>query len=230
MLLLFGLLGATVSAVSAQVSVVLDDASVAATGAVRIGGEVSVVLDDASVAATGAVRIGGEVSVVLDDASVAATGAVKFVVTAYTSGTLLSDGVTLGDLSSDGITAGDLSSDGVTSGQLTGAYMGLDFTIARGDTGQPLDFTLFPETDLTGATAVFRMFTAGTDTVVLTRTATITQAAKPGKVRHIWQESDTPTMATFDAEFRVTFADGTVVTYPNGPRGRPVRKIRIIVT
>lgn len=92
-----------------------------------------------------------------------------------------------------------------------------DFTIKRGDTGPPLNRTLYGQDgavqDLTGATVVFNM-AKGSTVVVSHATCTVVDATL-GTVRYAWQANDTATKGTYKAEFQATLGDGTVVSFPD---------------
>ena len=88
------------------------------------------------------------------------------------------------------------------------------FYIKRGDTSPALRFALAPDTiDLSGATVNFQMrprrSAISVDTV-----ATI-DSATPPIVSYSWSSGDTVTAGIYEAEFRVTYADGTIETFPN---------------
>lgn len=88
-----------------------------------------------------------------------------------------------------------------------------DFYIKRNDTSPGLEYTLSPATVLTGATVRFHMF-ASNGVEKVDAAATIEDAVN-GIVRYGWVAADVDTLGTFNAEFEVTFADGTITTYPN---------------
>lgn len=91
----------------------------------------------------------------------------------------------------------------------------LKFTIKRGDTSPGLRFALLPEgVSLAGATARFQMRARGGATVI-DRPAEILSLFEPAVVGHLWQPYETETPGHFEAEFRVTYLDGTVETFPN---------------
>ena len=83
--------------------------------------------------------------------------------------------------------------------------------IKRNDTKPPLYVTLADggvAVDLSTATVKFHMGTiVDSDAVVIDGTA--------GTVRYDWVAADTATAGCFPGEFEVTFADGSIQTFPN---------------
>lgn len=67
--------------------------------------------------------------------------------------------------------------------------------------------------DLTDATVRFHMRTVGGS--VVTDAAAVVVTAASGLVRYDWQAADTDTVGSYQAEFEVTYADGTIETFPN---------------
>lgn len=91
----------------------------------------------------------------------------------------------------------------------------LKFVIKRGDTSPALRFALLPDSvSLAGATVRFQMRPRGGATVI-DRPAEILTAFEPAVVAHLWAPGETDAPDRFDAEFRVTYMDGTVETFPN---------------
>jgi hypothetical protein len=91
----------------------------------------------------------------------------------------------------------------------------LKFVIKRGDTSPALRFALLPDSvSLAGASVQFQMRLRGGDTVI-DRAASILTVFQPAVVVHAWQPGDTETPGRYEAEFRVTYMDGTVETFPN---------------
>lgn len=97
-----------------------------------------------------------------------------------------------------------------------------DFSIKRGDRKPALRVNLSTRNadgttsavTLVGATVQFRMKAPGARTPKIAYAATIENSAT-GTVRYDWQDGDTDTArADYRAEFRVTFADDTVETFP----------------
>lgn len=91
----------------------------------------------------------------------------------------------------------------------------LKFTIKRGDTSPALRFVLLPDSvSLAGATIRFQMRARGGPTVI-DRPTEIQSLFEPAVVAHLWAQGETDTPGRFEAEFRVTYLDGTVETFPN---------------
>ena len=91
----------------------------------------------------------------------------------------------------------------------------LKFVIKRGDTSPALRFELLPaNVSLAGAAVQFQMRPRSSATVI-DREAAIESVFQPTVVEHAWQPGDTDTPGRFEAEFRVTYMDGTVETFPN---------------
>ena len=89
------------------------------------------------------------------------------------------------------------------------------FIIKRGDTSPALRYTLLPETlSLAGALVHFQMRRRGGATVI-DRPATIVTVYDPAVVTHLWQPGETDTPGRYEAEFRVTYLDGAIETFPN---------------
>ena len=89
------------------------------------------------------------------------------------------------------------------------------FYIKRGDTSPRLVYKLFPDVNLTGASAVFNMRKKGAANTVNRGAATVVAPATGGTLSYPWAPADTATEGQFEAEFEVTYADLTVETYPN---------------
>jgi hypothetical protein len=88
------------------------------------------------------------------------------------------------------------------------------FRIKRGDTSPAIRVALEPATiDLTGATVLFQMRRRRGALVV--DSAAVVESPLPPIVRYDWADGDTAHDGPFEAEFRVTFADGTTETFPN---------------
>ena len=91
----------------------------------------------------------------------------------------------------------------------------LKFVIKRGDTSPALRFELLPRSvSLAGASLRFQMRLRGGVTVI-DRTAQIISAFEPAVAAHHWLPGETNTPGRYEAEFRVTYLDGTVETFPN---------------
>ena len=68
--------------------------------------------------------------------------------------------------------------------------------------------------DLTNATCNFHMRAIGSTTVVVDGVAQIVNEAT-GIVQYNWIADDTDTIGSYQAEFEVTYPDGTIETFPN---------------
>lgn len=88
------------------------------------------------------------------------------------------------------------------------------FVIKRGDTSPAIRFAMKPVTnDIGGSLVQFQM--RGRDgTLLVDQPATIVSGLPP-VVQYNWTAPDTETAGVFDAEFRVTYADGGIETFPN---------------
>ena len=92
--------------------------------------------------------------------------------------------------------------------------MALKFNIKRGDTSPALRMALAPETlNLTGASVQFQMRPKRGVTSIDEAADIIT--ATPPVVEYAWGAGDTATAGEYEAEFRVTYADASVETFPN---------------
>lgn len=96
----------------------------------------------------------------------------------------------------------------------------MSFRIKQNDTSPSLQATLKDASntgvDLSGATVVFRMNSV--DGVVKVESNMTIVDADNGVVRYDWQSGDTDTNGTYLVEFRVTYVDGKVETFPNTER------------
>jgi len=89
------------------------------------------------------------------------------------------------------------------------------FIIKRGDTSPALRFALLPESvSLVGAVVRFQMRLRGGATVI-DRPSEIQSVFQPAVVAHAWAPGETDIAGRYEAEFRVTYADGTIETFPN---------------
>ena len=92
------------------------------------------------------------------------------------------------------------------------------FFIKRGDTSPAIQFALLPATvNLTGATVRFQMRARrprGGVAVIDAAAAVVTATGTP-TVEYTWQTADTANAGIYEAEFRVTYANGKVGTFPN---------------
>lgn len=95
-----------------------------------------------------------------------------------------------------------------------------DFIVKQDDRREPIERTLKGSdgvaVNLTGSTVRFLMRgpVPGSSTLKVNTGATIVDAPT-GKVRYSWAAGDTDTQGLFEAEFEVTFGDGTRQTFPN---------------
>lgn len=97
-----------------------------------------------------------------------------------------------------------------------------DLTLKAHDTWPPVRFTLSDANgpvDLSTATTVKMILkgTANTGAVTITGTCVPDpdQTANKGKGSYTWATGDTDNPDTYNAEFEVTWGDGTIETFPN---------------
>jgi hypothetical protein len=92
------------------------------------------------------------------------------------------------------------------------------FYIKRNDTSPSLRYKLKPATVvLTGATVEFQVRarrSRGGATVIDAPAVVVTATGTP-TVEYQWQTGETANAGVYEAEFRVTYADGRVETFPN---------------
>lgn len=90
----------------------------------------------------------------------------------------------------------------------------MEFQIKRGDTSPSLRFSLIPDDiTLAGASVQFQMRQIRGATVIDVPAQIITTL--PPVVQHNWTAGQTDDAGSYQAEFRVTYADGAVETFPN---------------
>lgn len=93
----------------------------------------------------------------------------------------------------------------------------MEFKIKRGDTSPALSRVLRDGSgepvNLVGATVVFNMWLLGSDATV--DHAAVTIGPGNGQVVYEWQAGDTANNGEYEAEFKVTYADGTIESFPN---------------
>ncbi len=91
------------------------------------------------------------------------------------------------------------------------------FTIREGNTSPALEYTISPaDVDLDGAEVVFCMV-KDDGTVVLddvTTGVTVEEETDPPVLSYQWQTGDTDAKGRYEAEFRVTYDDGSTETFP----------------
>ena len=94
-----------------------------------------------------------------------------------------------------------------------------DFYIKQNDTRSPISIICRDGSgaaiDLTGATVKFIMATAAGTAPNVDLAGTVASPATSGVVQYQWATGNTATAGTYSAEFQVTFADGTIETFPN---------------
>jgi hypothetical protein len=89
------------------------------------------------------------------------------------------------------------------------------FYIKRGDTSPAIRFALLPTTvNLTGATVRFQMRKRNGATIIDATAFVVTAIGSP-TVEYRWQTGNTSTEGVYEAEFRVTYSDGKIETFPN---------------
>jgi hypothetical protein len=93
------------------------------------------------------------------------------------------------------------------------------FVVKEGDRLPSLEATLQDEdgmaVDLTTASSVsFSMRDMFTGTIIINLGSAVIVTAASGAVRYDWGTSDTTTIGTYEAEFKVTWNSGKVSRYP----------------
>lgn len=88
------------------------------------------------------------------------------------------------------------------------------FVIKRGDTSPAIRFALKPVTNDIGGSLVQFQMRSRSGVVIVDQPALIVSDIPP-VVQYNWTAPDTETPGVFDAEFRVTYADGAIETFPN---------------
>jgi len=93
----------------------------------------------------------------------------------------------------------------------------MTFTIKTGDTSPALRVALKYDdckaVNTTDATVTFRMREYGGTVPVIDSAGVIVTIG--GVVEYRWAEGDTDASGSYEAEFEVTYADGTVETFPS---------------
>lgn len=93
------------------------------------------------------------------------------------------------------------------------------FYIKSNDTSPALAYELVPASvDLTGATVKFSMRQVGQNAALISRSAAIVLIATvTPTVKYVWQPGDVANRGDLlcEGEFEVTYADGSIETFPN---------------
>jgi len=95
------------------------------------------------------------------------------------------------------------------------------FQVQQGDTLPAVEYALAgndldaSHLNLAGASVDFVFYQLKSDSAVTTKTAEIVDA-ETNRVRYQWQAGDTDTPGDYVCEFKVTYADGAVLTFPRG--------------
>lgn len=94
----------------------------------------------------------------------------------------------------------------------------MTFYIKRNDTSPAMLASLqdanADAVDLSGGSVRFHMWPISSQVVKVDANAVIV-TAQQGEVRYNWQAADTDTIGSYQAEFEVTYSDGTIETFPN---------------
>jgi len=94
----------------------------------------------------------------------------------------------------------------------------MKFYIKQNDTAPILAATLKDADEvavnLTGSSVRFHMREVGSTTSKVDADAVLVDASG-GQVKYTWAADDTDTIGSYQAEFEVTFGDGSVETFPN---------------
>lgn len=94
----------------------------------------------------------------------------------------------------------------------------MSFTIKQGDTSPALVADLLnPDrtpANLVGASVLFHMRDSRRLASPITKPAQVVDESG-GRVKYEWDAVDTEDFGDFEAEFQVTYGDGTVETFPN---------------
>lgn len=88
------------------------------------------------------------------------------------------------------------------------------FVIKQGDTSPSLRYLLPDAVSLAGAQVRFQMRKIDSDTV-LDVPADIENVFEPAIVAHLWASGQTDAPGRYQAEFEITYSDGSVETFPN---------------
>ena len=94
----------------------------------------------------------------------------------------------------------------------------MNFTIKQTNTspilGAQLKDANSDPVDLTGATVVFNMADINDRVVVNGAACTVTDEEN-GRVQYEWQTGDTARNGIYHGEFKVTYSDGSIESFPN---------------
>jgi hypothetical protein len=88
------------------------------------------------------------------------------------------------------------------------------FVIKRGDTSPTLRYLLPIDVSLAGAQVLFQMRKHHGETVI-DAPAVIETVFAPAVIAYAWTPSDTDLAGRYQAEFKVTYADRAIETFPN---------------
>lgn len=90
------------------------------------------------------------------------------------------------------------------------------FIIKRGDTSPSLKWEItYPNINLDGASVVFNMRGLDGDAAITRAPAEVVPDAPMPTLRYNWLLDDTAEVAKYEAEFEVTYADGSIESFPN---------------
>ena len=90
------------------------------------------------------------------------------------------------------------------------------FIIKRGDTSPSIKWEItYPNINLDGASVVFNMRGLDGDAAITRAPAEVVSGALLPTLRYNWLPDDTSDVAKYEAEFEVTYADGSIESFPN---------------
>lgn len=111
--------------------------------------------------------------------------------------------------------------------------MANEFYLKKGDTSPNLETILSDEAgavNLTDATVVLHMSLSGESTPIISKTATVVMpqtGSNTGRCYVAWVDGDTNVTGTYKAEWKVTFANGKIATFPRSKSPSDFNKIII---